>query len=181
MCDEIVKLALDCGADHAAILPIDKVILDVMFRDICQSNACGNYGLCYMCPPDAGDIRVMIKAVHTYSNAMIYQTIRRLEDSFDYEGMLEAGTQHAAISQKLEGGLHTIKLLRYLHLSVGGCKVCDVCAKRESLPCRYPDLAMPSLESYGVDVYRTAQNAGLGYNNGQNSVTYFGMVLLAEV
>ena len=43
-----------------------------------------------------------------------------------------------------------------------------------------PDLAMPSLESYGVNVYQTAQQAGLAYINGQDTVTYFGMVLWGD-
>lgn len=181
MIDTIVSLALACGATHAAALPADGVVLDAAFRDICQSNACGNYGMCYMCPPDVGDIRAMMEAVRAYPSAVLYQTIHALEDSFDYEGMVEAGARHAGVSQALEQKLRGLNLRPYLHLSAGGCKVCDGCAKRESLPCRHPDLAMPSLESYGVDVYHTAQNAGLKYVNGQNTVTYFGMVLLAEV
>ena len=39
---------------------------------------------------------------------------------------------------------------------------------------------MPSMESYGVNVYQTAQQAGLKYINGQDTVTYFGMVLWGE-
>lgn len=67
-----------------------------------------------------------------------------------------------------------------LHLGAGGCKVCPTCAKREGQPCRYPENAMPSLESCGVNVYNTAKAAGLKYINGQNTVTYFGMVLWNE-
>ena len=46
----MVKLAMSCGAAHAAALPVEKVVLNAVFRDICRSNACGNYGMCYMCP-----------------------------------------------------------------------------------------------------------------------------------
>ena len=180
MNDSIVKLALDCGAAHAAALPADGVVLNAVFRDICRSNACGNYGQCYMCPPDAGDIHTLMETVRTYPAAVLYQTIHALEDSFDYEGMAAAGVRHTAVSQALEQRLSAMRLPAYLHLSAGGCKVCDVCAKRSGLPCRHPDLAMPGMECYGVDVYQTAQHAGLQYINGQNTVTYFGMILLPE-
>lgn len=63
---------------------------------------------------------------------------------------------------------------------LGGCRICDTCAKRDNLPCRYPDKALPSLESYGVDVYRTTEPTPLKYINGQNTVTFFGMVLFTD-
>ncbi|MPM86921.1 hypothetical protein SDC9_134014 [bioreactor metagenome] len=55
-----------------------------------------------MCPPDVGDINEMMARVHTYQSAVLYQTIHPLEDSFDYEGMVEAGARHSAVSQALE-------------------------------------------------------------------------------
>ena len=64
-----------------------------------------------------------------------------------------------------------------LHLGVGNCGVCEKCAKLTNEPCRYPDLALPSLESYGVNVSELAKASGMKYINGQNTVTYFGAVL----
>ena len=180
MNDELVKLAFACGATRAAALPVDAVVLSADFRAICQGNACGNYGQCYMCPPDAGDICALMAAVRACQSAVLYQTVHPLEDSFDYEGMVAAGARHAAVSLALERALRALPACPRLHLSAGGCKVCEACAKREALPCRHPELALPSLEAYGVDVYHTAEHAGLPYSNGQNTVTYFGMVLLRE-
>ena len=177
---KIAELALGCGANHAAILSADQVVLDDVFRDICKTNACGNYGNCYMCPPDVGDIHDMMDIMRTYRLGALYQTIHALEDSFDYEGMVEAASRHVKVSQDLEDKLRNMKPGPYLHLSVGGCNVCEVCTKRDNLPCRFPDRAMASLEVYGVDVYQTAQNAGLKYINGQNTVTYFGLVMIKE-
>ena len=36
------------------------------------------------------------------------------------------------------------------------------------------------MESYGIDVYRTSTSTTLKYINGQNTVTYFGIILLPE-
>jgi len=180
MNEELVQWALACGADHAAALPGGQVVLDEGFREICRGNACGNYGNCYMCPPDVGDIHQLMAAVRACPAAVLYQTIHPLEDSYDYEGMVEAGKRHAAMSQALESKLRETPGRSYLHLTLGGCRLCDVCAKREGLPCRHPGNVLPSLESYGVNVYSTAQHAGLAYINGADTVTYFGMVLLSE-
>ena len=36
------------------------------------------------------------------------------------------------------------------------------------------------MEAYGIDVYNTTKNTELKYINGQDTVTYFGMVLFEE-
>lgn len=176
----LIKWALACGATRAAALPACAPVLNAAFRDICQSNACGNYGQCYMCPPDAGDIHALMAQVRACAGFVLYQTLHPLEDAFDYDGMVAAGERHVAVSRALEDQLREQMPGRYLHLSAGGCKVCPVCAKRDGLPCRAPALAMPSLESYGVDVCQTALLAGLPYRAGENAVLYFGMVCLKE-
>lgn len=75
MTQKVVDLALSCGASNAAGIPAERIVLDAVFRDICQSNACGNYGKCYMCPPDVGDIHSMMEKVQTFHSAVLYQTI----------------------------------------------------------------------------------------------------------
>ena len=62
----------------------------------------------------------------------------------------------------------------------GGCGVCARCSKLDDEPCRFPERAIPSLEAYGVDVYRTSKNAGLAYVNGPNTVTFFGALICNE-
>ena len=57
-----------------------------------------------------------------------------------------------------------------------GCGLCPVCAKKTDEPCRFPDLAMSSLEAYGIYVSKMAEAAGMNYINGANTVTYFGAV-----
>ncbi len=177
---DLMNAALSLGATRAACLPVKDVVLSASFRDICASNACGFFDKCYMCPPDVGDIHELMARIGTYDCAVLYQSVHALEDSYDYEGMVEAGARHCALSQALEKELRARGEKNYLHLSAGGCRVCKTCMKRENQPCRFPDKAMASLESYGIDVYNTAKNANLKYVNGQNTVTYFGMVLWRE-
>ena len=168
------------GADRAAVIDAARIETDRAFRDMCAANACGMYGKCWMCPPDIGDIHELIDKVHSYGQGLLYQTIGTLEDSFDIEGMQEAGFNHARVSQKVESALQGLVPEKHLHLSCGGCHLCEICTKPQGLPCRHPDRALPSLEGYGVDVYNTTKNTPLAYINGQNTVTYFGAVLFRE-
>lgn len=171
----LVDTALRLGANKAVVIPAEQIVLSGEFRTICESNSCGKYGRCWMCPPHVGDIGALMERVRSFRHGLLYQTISDLEDSFDIEGMLDAGLRHAQLSQRIEksgafAGAH-------LHLTCGGCRLCARCAKLDDMPCRFPEDALPSMEAYGIDVYNTAKDTPLRYINGANTVTYFGIVL----
>lgn len=175
--EKLIASALDAGAYKAVMLPVENIVLSEEFRDICKRNQCGKYDKCWVCPPDLPEVEAVMAAVRKYSHALWYQTVSTIEDSFDIEGMLEAGKKHAAVSQRLRETAIPLLPKDFLHLSCGGCRLCQRCAKEDGLPCRMPDKALPSLEGYCVDVYNTTKNTDLKYINGQNTVTFFGMIL----
>ena len=167
---------LALGAFRAKVIQVSAVETDASFRDMCASNACGMYGKCWTCPPDIGPIDVLMAQLRAYSHVLVYQTVGQLEDSYDFEGMMEAGKNHNRIAQSLRSVAAEAGLSEPLHLGAGGCRVCPVCARRTGEPCRHPDLSMSSLEAYGIHVSRLAAQAGMKYINGSNTVTYFGAV-----
>ena len=175
----LTDTALSLGAFRAGIIETDKIVTDKAFRGMCESNACGMYGRCHMCPPDVGDIDELMSSIREYDYALVYQTVTELDDSFDFEGMIEARRKMPGISLKLRKEFKDKNICNALHLGVGNCGVCEKCAKATNEPCRYPELALPSLESYGVNVSELAKAAGMKYINGQNTVTYFGAVLFS--
>ena len=178
MIDTIVQIALDCGAKGARYLPVSAVVTDPVFRRICEGNACGKFGRCYMCPPDIGPVETLMEKIRQYPHAVLYQSIGTIEDSFDFEGMMEVGHAHCMLSQRIREKLEAV-LPGHLHLTGGGCHLCERCAKLDDQPCRYPEKALSSLEGYGIDVYRTSQATDLKYINGENTVTYFGIILFS--
>lgn len=173
----LIDIALDAGVNKAAIIATEDIMMSASFRDICQSNACGMYGRCWMCPPDIGNIDALMAKVRSYKHGLLYQTIADIEDSYDIEGMQKAAKTHIHVGQRLEAFLMLLQLDKHLHLSCGCCHICDRCAKMDGQPCRAPERAMPSMEGYGIDVYNTCKPTPLKYINGQNTVTYFGIVL----
>lgn len=178
--ESLLEQVRGLGAYKAAIVPVSEVQFDPYFRTMCESNACGNYGKCWMCPPSAGDIHSLIQEAQSYDRVLVYQTVGQLEDSFDFEGMMEAARTHNLLALKLGKLFASLPFPRKLHLGAGGCHVCPVCAKRTEEPCRHPDLAMPSLETYGINVSQLASSGGLKYIHGENTVTYFGSLLFSE-
>ncbi len=193
--EQVRQQAILLGAYRAELVNVAEISLDASFRTLCESNACGNYGKNYMCPPDAGNIHDLMKKIKSYKTALVYQTVGMLEDSYDFEGMMEAGLRHNQLAQKLwdftdELGIpagHSVSNVHrtvsqgveeVIHLGAGGCRLCEICGKREGVPCRFPKRAMGSLETYGINVSLLAPLAHMKYINGQNTVTYFGAVFM---
>ena len=168
------------GADRAAVIDASEIALDARFRTMCEANSCGVYGKCWMCPPDIGEIDALMEEIKSYPGGLMYQSISAREDSFDFEGMQEAGHRHSEKSRLLDEALRRKGHAGFLHLSKGGCDVCSTCAKASGKPCRFPQKAISSLEAYGVNVGATVKRTAMQYINGANTVTYFGLVLFKE-
>ena len=139
---ELIDIALDAGAKKATVIDAKNVVLSATFRDICASNGCGKYGRCWMCPPDIGEIETLMAEVRKYKHGLLYQTIADIEDSFDIEGMQEAGQAHAWLSQRIEAFL--MPVLKSICISPAAAAACANAAPRwmaspaanPSRPCR---------------------------------------------
>ena len=177
--DALLSSIMQCGADHAARIRQEQIVLNKQFREICEKNQCGMYGRCWVCPPDAGEIGPLMGCVRDFDAGILYQTITPLEDSFDIEGMQNAAHRHALLAQRIEKTVDA-PAGRTFHMGPGGCHLCACCTKPEGKPCRFPGKALLPLEVCGVDVYNTAKSTPLKYINGQNTVTYFGLLLYRE-
>ena len=175
----LVKTALDCGADKAEVIDPSKIVCSNSFRAYCEANVCGFYGRCWSCPPDIGNIDDLIQELKTYSHAMLYQTISRMENSTDTEELNAATEKLSDTSQKLQLCFRTLFRKPFLHLA-GSCHLCRKCAKIADQPCRFPDKMLPAMSAYGIDVCGTCASTSLRYMNGENTVTFFGMVLFDE-
>ena len=178
--DKIISSAIAAGATKAAVIEASLIETDAAFRQMCESNACGKYGRCYMCPPDIGDIDALMAEVKKYKFALVYQKVSELEDSYDYEGMVEAKKAFFPLTQRVKAIFEDMNITNALHLGAGGCGACETCAKTDGKPCRLPEKSMSSLEAYGINVSRLAKVADMKYINGQDTVTYFGAVLFED-
>lgn len=169
----LTDIAIKNGADNAAVINVGEIPFRREFRAACEQNSCGKYGKCWMCPPDVGDIDEMIARAKTYTHALVFQSIGRLEDSFDIEGMENAAKRHNALTQALAAELNPV-LGAHIGLGAGACHVCEKCSRLDNEPCRCPEKAIASLESYGIAVSELAGLCDMRYINGQNTVTFFG-------
>ena len=170
------RVALECGAFKACVIPTSAIALSADFRRICESNQCGSFGRYWVCPPDCGEVETLMEAIRQCDYALLYQTVGELEDSFDVEGMQAARREYTRVNQRLRAALPEASM----HLGAGGCTLCQRCSRPEGEPCRHPEMALIPMEACGIDVYNTTKDTPLKYINGQNTVTYFGMALFTE-
>jgi predicted metal-binding protein len=137
----------------------------------CEVNICGNYNRNWACPPAIGSLEEQKKKILAWKYAFVFTTRYQLEDSFDYEGMTRAKELHDELTRDMHnlfGGDHPV-------YGAGGCKLCRPCLYPE--PCRFPGKMYPSIEAAGINVTDLSLSAGIKYNNGANTVTFFSMIL----
>lgn len=176
--ERLIDKVLELGAYKASIVDVKDIPMDVSFRAMCESNVCGKFGRNHQCPPHVGEIEVLMQKIRSYQKILVYQTVTNLEDSYDFEGMMEAGNKLNQLAQTLYDYVkETFPTMQFLHLGAGGCRVCKTCAILTDEPCRFPDRAIGSLEAYGINVSKLAEIANMKYINGKDTVTFFGAIL----
>ena len=171
-----IKSLLNKHAKAFARVSTGEISFDPSFAALCAQNACGFYGACWMCPPDVGTIDDWIVKARSYDRAIVFQTVREIEDSFDIEGMRHAARAHNRLIVRLRHAAEK-EGVDCLLLGAGACGGCQECAKKRNEPCAHPDRAVVPIEAAGVDVTDLAKLTGLSYINGKNTVTYFGLLL----
>ena len=73
--------------------------------------------------------------------------------------------------------LNTIDTGYFSIVASGGCTVCPKCTCPDT-PCRFPDLATPSMEAYGLVVSDVCRDSGLPYYYGPKTITYTACMLV---
>lgn len=164
------------GVHEWGILKTEQLSFHPQVRELCRQNYCGHYGKSWCCPPAVGTLEECQAKALRFGHVFVYSTLHPLEDSFDFEGMMEGRKTHTKVGEKVEKAFREVAGDDLLVLAGDGCTYCRTCTY-PSAPCRFPDRMHPSVESYGVQVNRITEETGMHYINGQNTVTYFGCIL----
>ena len=172
---ELEEKREEFGIHQLGVLDTDKLSFSTGVRELCEANSCGHYNRSWTCPPGVGTFEECKAKILTFNKMFVYTTKHQLEDSFDIEGMEDGKRVHGEISARIRDFFKENYQGEMLILSADGCNICEKCTYPDA-PCRFPDRSFPSVESYGVEVYRLAQELEINYINGVNTVTYFGCI-----
>ena len=174
--DNVLSMAIDIGFDHAGLLDPATLELRSEVRDMCSSDRCRNYGRSWVCPPACSTLEEGRAEIGKYSSGILVQTTAFTEDDFDYETMQRAGELQQERITKLRHMLRE-NFPQILALGSGGCRLCGKCTYPDE-PCRNPELAIPSMEAYGLWVSDVCRKNDIPYNYGAGSITYTACFLI---
>jgi len=149
------------------VVPIDtsRVVTGAWVRLKCACG-CEKYGRGLQCPPKGPGVDETNRLLGEYTRGLLLQG--EPPGRLFHERLLEL--EKAAFL----AGYH-----KALSFGAGPCPVCDACPPDGR--CRFPELARPSMEAAGMDVYQTVRNAGISLTPVQEQgqyVKYIGLLLL---
>ena len=176
--NDIIEKVLNEETRYAEILDLTKtpVYCDEMVIRYCENNACGKYDANWTCPPGVGKFEDCKKEIEKYSKVLVFRTEYKIEKWYDYQRTEETLSLHQANVRRVRD-LIPKDVGEYLILSGGGCVYCKECAYVRREPCKYPEIAIPPIEAYGIDIFRFTKKNNIKYGSPEGEMYYFGMVL----
>ena len=167
---KLAEMAIKCGFTHCARLDVSTLEFMQEVRDMCNADQCDSFNKSWSCPPACVTLEDVRKLVKGYSFGLLVQTVGEIEDSYDWEGIMEAGALQKANFAKLWDELEK-EYGDVLAMGTGSCKLCESCTYPDE-PCRFPDRMEVSMEACGLFVSKVCTDNSLAYNYGQNKIAF---------
>ncbi len=174
--EKLKEAGLKAGFSHIGMLDCSTIELKQEVRDMCASGNCKMYGHNWACPPACGTLEECRERIGAYRRGILVQTVGELEDELDGEGMIETQERHMDNFRRFQAVLRE-EYPDLLALGAGGCTVCPSCAYPDA-PCRFPDKALSSVESYGILVLQLCKDNHMEYYYGKDHIAYTSFYLL---
>jgi len=168
--ESLAKTAKECGFTHYAELEIPTLDCMQEVRDMCNPEQCKNYDKSWSCPPACPSLEEMRERIKKYTSGILVQTVGELEDSLDWDAIMETGKSHKENFGRMRTALNK-KYPDLLALGAGECRLCEACTYPDN-PCRFPDNMEVSMEACGLFVSKVCTDNNLGYNYGPEKIAF---------
>lgn len=180
----LIRLAFEKGVADAKIIPTNKVIVEDRVVLKCKVG-CNHYGKTLACPPYTPTAEEFRKIVSEYSYAMFIKFTSKAQAEPEVLTKLMVAESDPNVSQEIKDkaakfwldwkedkrrmlqsvvDLEKAAMNKGYSLALsfvsGHCQLCEKC-NTESKICRHPELARWSEDAIGVNVKKTAANAGI--------------------
>ncbi len=199
----LCKMAKEFGATNAIFFDAKDVVVDERVRLKCLVPVCDDYGLNLMCPPHVMSVQEFREVLAKYNWAILIQIdepipvemIKEIQQANDVAALYKSTKfldsykkSFNPVKLKLHRIVHKVEAqafalgYRFATGFIGGsCKLCPECVaiSNSQEPCRHPFRARPPMEAVGIDVFKTAENAGLPFDiPPKNKTVWNGLVLV---
>jgi predicted metal-binding protein len=147
-----VQEALRGGATYSKVIPASKIVTSEWVRLKCQFG-CDAYGSRRTCPPLSPTPSLTRRMLKDFSGAIFVAF--RVPGAGVERRLRRSGRRLLA---SLERELFLDGYYSAFAMGFGPCNLCPSCDLTQD--CKHPELARPSMEACGIDVYATARGAG---------------------
>ncbi len=76
------------------VVPAAKLTVNPEVRGMCGVDRCKSFAKNWMCPPYCGELDHFQRLIDERKTCFVVQTVKELEDEFDFEGMIDAEHAH---------------------------------------------------------------------------------------
>lgn len=165
------------GASSVKLISTADVFVEDYVRQKCQYG-CKMFGIRLTCPPYTPVPDETREWLRNYKKALL----------IEFSGMRKEDEQRQVheIGVELERDAFLSGLYRPLILVSGPCRYCTPCVAEQAADrgtmtkanCKFPMKARPSMESVGIEVYKTVRKAGLKVDIVKGGEPYKSFLLL---
>lgn len=150
--NKYIKEIQKTGANAVKLIEAKKVVVENWVRLKCQFG-CDAYGTRLTCPP--------FSPTPEYTRQMIKEYKTGIFFIYKYDAIKERKERRSIRKTlaKLEREMFLDGYYKAFAMGAGPCNLCPSCDVKNS--CLHTEQARPSLEACGIDVYKTAYNAGV--------------------
>lgn len=176
--EQAQQMAKEAGFSHWGIFPVSGLKFLPEVRQMCMNGNCSKYNTTWSCPPACGPLEEIRDRAASYNWGLLVQTTWNMEDDFDVDAMVGAGSAQKRSFRMLCGRLSELEDV--LPMGAGACTICKECTYPDA-PCRFPEQMHPSMEAYGLMVSDVCELADMPYYYGPQTITYTSCVLFHRV
>ncbi|MBS7262564.1 MAG: DUF2284 domain-containing protein [Eubacteriales bacterium] len=174
--DEVIRRMKELGLTACVFLDdADAIRVYPEFRVLCEKNTCRAYDTNWAGPPACGTIEECEARIRQYKRSIFLQYVHTLIDSYDFEGMAESARLFRDMMSAAKSAFRELYDGDFLILGAGCCRYCEKCTYPDA-PCRHPDKAISSVESYGLNVTDLTKMAGADYAWSSGKMYNVGMI-----
>jgi len=160
---EIQTICLEKKAIDSKLIEAESIVIGHWTRHKCQYG-CPVYGKSLCCPPHSPTPDQTKKIIADYTIGLLIH----------FGGGLKIAKTMAQIERETFLRNHH----KAMAFGAGPCRLCKECSLSE---CKFPQIARPSMEGCGIDVYATARNNGFPINvltSKDEQINGYGLLLI---
>ena len=169
-----ISAVVQAGAAKAKTIATNDIVIDERVQFKCLVPRCPDYGVCPACPPNSPSFHEIQALLNRYKLAVLLQIDSKfIPDSDYYQGanLLQSIVLEGEKVAFLAGARFATGLIG------GSCHMCLACRKGDKCPT--PDKVRPSMEAMSIDVFATAEKAGMPITFPvKDIITWTGLILL---